>query len=38
MKKVLMKGNEAIALAAIKGGCEAFLVIQLHLKMNCLNI
>lgn len=24
MKKVLMKGNEAIALAAIKGGCEAF--------------
>src|SRR5690554_480035 len=24
MKKTLMKGNEAIALAAIKGGCEAF--------------
>ncbi len=24
MKKFLMKGNEAIALAAIKGGCEAF--------------
>lgn len=24
MRKVLMKGNEAIALAAIKGGCEAF--------------
>ncbi len=24
MAKVLMKGNEAIALAAIKGGCEAF--------------
>ncbi|MDD4063635.1 MAG: 3-methyl-2-oxobutanoate dehydrogenase subunit VorB [Bacilli bacterium] len=24
MKKVLMKGNEAMALAAIKGGCDAF--------------
>ena len=24
MKKVLMKGNEAIALAAIKGGCDAY--------------
>ncbi len=24
MKKVLLKGNEAIALAALKGGCEAF--------------
>ncbi len=24
MSKVLMKGNEAMALAAIKGGCEAF--------------
>lgn len=24
MKKILLKGNEAIALAAIKGGCEAF--------------
>ena len=24
MSKVLMKGNEAIAVAAIKGGCEAF--------------
>jgi 2-oxoglutarate/2-oxoacid ferredoxin oxidoreductase subunit alpha len=24
MKKVLMKGNEAIALAAVKGGCDAF--------------
>ncbi len=24
MKKILMKGNEAMALAAIKGGCDAF--------------
>src|SRR5210317_1330202 len=24
MAKVLMKGNEAMALAAIKGGCDAF--------------
>jgi 2-oxoglutarate ferredoxin oxidoreductase subunit alpha len=24
MSKILMKGNEAIALAAVKGGCEAF--------------
>lgn len=24
MKKILIKGNEAMALAAIKGGCEAF--------------
>ena len=24
MAKVLMKGNEAIAVASLKGGCEAF--------------
>ena len=30
-KKVLMKGNEIIAQAAIEAGCKLFLVILLHL-------
>ncbi|WP_339062541.1 hypothetical protein [Tepidibacillus marianensis] len=38
MGKVLMKGNEVIAEAAVHAGCKYFLVIPLHRKVNSLHI
>lgn len=38
MKKELWKGNEAIAEAAVRAGCDGFSVIRLHLRMKFLNI
>ena len=38
MAKLMMKGNEAMALAALKGGCKAFFGYPITPQSELLNI
>ena len=37
-EKLLMKGNEALAEAALKAGCQLYFLILLHLKARYQSI